>query len=144
MQQKSIFGRCLCGAVRFELVPPVRDVVVCHCRQCARWTGYAVAATAVEPSNLAIRSGSAQIKWFASSAHAERGFCGICGSSLFWKPGDATRIVVLAGTLEPPTGLSVVAHVYVGDKSDYYEIAGDAQQYEQSAEGGAARHLKPS
>lgn len=143
MSEQSKFGRCLCGAVRFELIPPVRHVVICHCRQCARWTGYAVAATAVAPHNLTIHTGSAEIKWFASSPHGERAFCSVCGSSLFWKPADATRIAVLAGTLDPPTGLTIAAHVYVGDKSDYYEIVDGAAQHSQSAKD-VAGLLKPS
>ena len=27
-------GGCLCGAVRYELVGPLRDVVNCHCSEC--------------------------------------------------------------------------------------------------------------
>lgn len=133
MQEEVIVGRCLCGAVSFELVPPIRDVIICHCRQCARWTGYAVAAAAIAPHNLTIRAGATELKWFASSSHAERGFCSVCGSSLFWKPTDATRIAVLAGTIEPPTRLVIAAHVYVGDKSDYYEIGDEAPRFSQGA-----------
>lgn len=130
MPQKPLTGSCLCGAIRFELSPPIRDVIVCHCRQCAQWTGYAVAAAAVDTNDFRLLSGAEALNWYAASAHAERGFCGVCGSSLFWKPSDGTRISVLAGALEPPTGLSVSAHIYVGSKSDYYDIADDAPQYE--------------
>jgi hypothetical protein len=30
-------GGCLCGAVRFEVLGPLRDVVLCHCGECRRW-----------------------------------------------------------------------------------------------------------
>lgn len=133
MPQTSLTGSCLCGAVRFELSPPIRDVIVCHCRQCAQWTGYAAAATAVATGNFKLVSGAKALKWYASSAHAERGFCGVCGSSLFWKPADGSRVCVLAGTLQPPTGIGVSAHIFVGSKSDYYDIADDALQYELGA-----------
>lgn len=129
MQHEVLSGRCMCGVVRFELAPPLRGVIVCHCRQCARWSGHVVAATAVAADRLTIRAGGAEIKWFTSSSKAERGFCSVCGSSLFWKPADSTRIAVLAGTLEPPTCLAIAAHVYVGDKSDYYEIGDGAPQF---------------
>jgi hypothetical protein len=133
MKDTAVSGRCLCGAVRFDLAPPIRDVIVCHCRQCAQWTGHAVAATAVPLDGLALRAGAAELKWYASSDHAERGFCGICGSSLFWKPADGTRIAVLAGTLEPPTGLAISAHIFVGEKSDYYDICDSAPRFSQGA-----------
>ncbi len=140
MQEKPITGRCLCGAVSFALAPPLRDVIVCHCRQCARWTGYAVAATAVAPDQLTVLTGADELKWFKSSGQAERGFCAACGSSLFWKPEDGTRIAVLAGALDPPTGLSVRAHIFVADKSDFYAIEDDAPQY---AAGAGSAALPP-
>ena len=130
MPQTPLNGRCLCGAIRFELSPPIRNVIICHCRQCAQWTGHAVAATAVATENFRLVSGAEALKWYKSSDHAERGFCGICGSSLFWKPADGSRMSVLAGALQPPTGLCVSAHIFVGSKSDYYDIGSDASQCE--------------
>jgi hypothetical protein len=128
MNDRTFTGRCLCGAVRFKLKPPIRDVIICHCRQCARWTGYAVAATAVSVGNFELLAGDDVLTWHASSEQAQRGFCATCGSSLFWKPSDGTRISVLAGSLDPPTGLAVTAHIFTESKSDYYEISGDALQ----------------
>lgn len=136
MPQNSLEGGCLCGAIRFRLSPPIRDVVVCHCRQCAKWTGSVVAATAVALENFELLSGADDLQWYAATPHAERGFCGRCGSSLFWRPADKSRISVLAGVLDPPTGLAVSAHIFVADKSDYYKISDDAPQF--AAGGGSA------
>lgn len=133
MDQKPISGRCLCGAVQFKLIPPLRNVIVCHCRQCAQWTGHAVAATAVAPQNFELLKGHDDLSWYSSSGHADRGFCRVCGSSLFWRPADQSRISILAGCLEPPTGLRVSAHIFTGNKSDYYEIADSAPQFEAGA-----------
>lgn len=126
-------GQCLCGAVRFTLRPPFRDVIVCHCRQCARWTGWAVPATAVNLESLEFTAGENTLKWYAASEHAKRGFCGTCGSSLFWRPNDGSRVAVLAGSLDPPTGLRVAAHIFTADKSDYYEICDGAPTFDGSA-----------
>lgn len=60
MQHEVLSGRCMCGVVRFELAPPIRGVIVCHCRQCARWSGHVVAATAVAADRLTIRAGGAR------------------------------------------------------------------------------------
>ncbi len=57
----------------------------------------------------------------------------MCGSSLFWKPADGTRIAVLAGTLDPPTEVRIGAHIFVASKSDYYEIPEGAPQFERGA-----------
>lgn len=115
-------GQCLCGAVRFRLEPPLRDVVVCHCRQCAQWTGHAVAMTSVAPDRLSFGAGAGNVGWYQSSTEAQRGFCKTCGSALFWRPMDNSRISVAAGALDPPTGLKIGSHIFVADKSDYFDI----------------------
>lgn len=124
--RQQLNGRCLCGAVSFAIRAPFRPVIMCHCRQCARWTGSALPATAVALDRFELLSGAHDLAWYSASDRAARGFCRSCGSSLFWKPADGSRISVLAGTLDPPTGLSVAAQVFVDDKSDYYDIAGSA------------------
>jgi len=68
--------------------------------------------------------------WFASSNAAERGFCNRCGGNLFWRPlkDDRGWTSIMAGTLDPPTHLKLKQHIFVGDKSDYYEIMDGASQ----------------
>lgn len=127
------FGRCLCGSISFELHGSLRPVIVCHCRQCARWSGHVVAATAVPADAMRLLTGESDLVWYRSSPAAERGFCRTCGSNLFWKPASGGRISVLAGALEPPTGLKMVAHIFTADKSDYYEISDGVQCFAQSA-----------
>ena len=76
------------------------------------------------------------LKWYASSKRAERGFCAQCGSSLFWRPVDQPGMGILAGTLDQPTGLKTIGHIFVGEKADFLEIDGDdAPQFESSSHG---------
>ncbi|MFV2091563.1 MAG: GFA family protein, partial [Hyphomicrobiales bacterium] len=58
-----------------------------------------------------------------------RGFCGTCGSSLFWRFVDGPNISVMAGTLTPPTGLHVECHIFVDDLSDYCTLPDDAPHH---------------
>ena len=60
--------------------------------------------------------------WYRSSSTAERGFCSRCGSNLFWRPTGEQRVAITAGSLDAPTGLELTEHIFVADKSDYYEI----------------------
>lgn len=115
----GIQGRCLCGAVEFTVDGPLRSVVYCHCKMCRRTSGHFVAATACALPHLSIRP-TQSLRWYRSSAEAQRGFCGRCGSNLFWKPDSATHVSIMAGTLDDPTGLTAAAHIYVGEKADYY------------------------
>ena len=129
--QQTLTGRCLCGAVAFAIRAPFRPIIACHCRQCARWTGHAVYATAVAPERFELKTGMAELAWFRASNTAGRGFCKACGSSLFWKPDSGTHISVLAGCLDPPTGLTVASHIFTGEASDYHIIPDDAPWHDQ-------------
>ncbi|MEA2418818.1 MAG: hypothetical protein QOE60_1024 [Thermoleophilaceae bacterium] len=117
-------GRCLCGAVRYEIDGPLRDVSVCHCVECRRWQGSPGGYTAAPREALRV-AGEDRLRWIdgpESDAHARRGFCGECGSSLFWDAPDRDTISIAAGTLDPPTGLKTVTHIYTASASDYYEL----------------------
>jgi hypothetical protein len=46
---------------------------------------------------------------------------------------DATGII--AGTLNSPTGLKTIGHIFVAEKSDFYEITDDHPQYQASSNG---------
>jgi hypothetical protein len=119
-----VSGRCLCGAVRFEVDGPLRDVILCHCVECRRWHGHVCAATSVASDALRFVS-DAGLRWIdspASDAHARRGFCGECGSSLFWDAPDRDTISIAAGTLDQPTGLKTVGQIHTADAGDYYEV----------------------
>jgi hypothetical protein len=117
-------GGCLCGGVRYEIHGPLRDVIACHCSQCRRTSGHFVAATQARTADLVLRE-SGTLRWYRSSSEAERGFCSRCGGNLFWRPTapDAGVTSIMAGTLDAPTGLRVMQHIFVADKSDYYEIS---------------------
>jgi len=122
-QASKVFARgsCLCEAVRFEIHGPLRPVIYCHCQMCRRWSGHIVAASACAREHLALSS-PGRLQWYSASPKARRGFCGSCGSSLFWEPSGGDYVALMAGTLESPTGLTGVEHIYVADAGDYYQI----------------------
>jgi hypothetical protein len=115
-------GSCLCGAVRFVVRGPLRDVINCHCAMCRKTHGHVGAYTACAPGDLAFAEDRG-LRWYRSSPEARRGFCCECGGTLFWEPADRGHISIAAGTLDPPTGLVTIGDIYVADKGDYYEIA---------------------
>jgi hypothetical protein len=88
---------------------------------CRRTSGHFVAATACAREDLVLSS-SASLRWYQSSASARRGFCGQCGSNLFWDPVGEARVSIMAGTLNPPTGLGAQGHIFVAEAGDYYRI----------------------
>jgi hypothetical protein len=125
-------GGCLCGAVRYAVAGPLRPVVLCHCTQCRKSTGHFMAATAARHRDFRLLA-EAELRWYASSDSARRGFCGRCGSTLFWQGHGRDYLSIAAGTLDGATGLSSACHVHVADKGDYYAIeAGVPQRFDGS------------
>ena len=65
------------------------------------------------------------LRWIDSpdSEHdARRGFCGECGSSLFWLAPGRERISIAAGGLDAPTGIRTMGQIWVESAGDYYEL----------------------
>ncbi|NRB02616.1 MAG: GFA family protein [Rhodobacteraceae bacterium] len=119
MTQPQATGSCLCGQVRFVVTGPLRPVVACHCVQCRKTSGHHVAATGAARDAVQI---SGEVTWYASSDTARRGFCGRCGSNLFWD-GPGTHLSIFAGTLDGAPELTMAGHIYCADKGAYYDIA---------------------
>jgi hypothetical protein len=108
--------------VRFRVDGDLPPPDACHCRQCRKHSGHFFASTDVPRSAVTV-AGSEHVSWFRSSAKARRGFCAICGSSLFWDPFDRDWIGLAMGAFDLPTATRLGIHVHVADKGDYYEIA---------------------
>jgi hypothetical protein len=131
-------GRCLCGAVSFEVRGPLRDVLMCHCDECRRWHGHASASAAAAKQDLVLLEDRG-LRWIQSprsDARARRGFCAECGSSLFWDAPGRETTSIAAGALDPPTGLRVASHWFVSEAGDYYDLPEDGlPRHERSGEG---------
>jgi hypothetical protein len=120
-------GGCLCGSVRYEVRGPLRDVLTCRCIECRRWSGHVFAATAARREHLVLLE-SGSLRWLESphsESNARRGFCSECGSSLFWDAPVRETISIAAGSLDEPTGLRLIGHVYVSQTADYDELPED-------------------
>ncbi len=116
-------GSCLCGAVKYEVHGPLRDVIACHCTQCRKQTGNYLSSTAAQDGDLRIVEDRG-LKWYRSSDKAKRGFCSECGSVLFWKGDGRDYTSIAAGSVDGPTGVKLAGHIFCDDAGDYYEIAG--------------------
>ena len=120
-ERESFPGGCLCGAVRYVARGPLRDVLICHCVDCLRFHGGPGAYTALPKDDLELVADGG-LRWRTSpesDAAADRGFCGECGSSLFWRAPARTTISVAAGTLDGPSGLRTIGHIYDAQRADW-------------------------
>jgi hypothetical protein len=118
-------GGCLCGAVRYEVHGPLRPIVICHCSQCRRMMSHVMAASAARQRDFHLTPGS-PLQWYDSSSEARRGFCGRCGSTLFWQAAAREYISIAAGTLDQADDLRIACHIHVADKAAYETVPDDA------------------
>ncbi|MBU0653511.1 MAG: GFA family protein [Gammaproteobacteria bacterium] len=125
-------GGCLCGAVRFEITGPIRNIVYCHCSQCRKAQGSAFATNGiVQTADFHIIAGEGQLTGYESTPGQTKYFCKVCGSPILSKRDSVPEQVrIRLGTIESDIAERPVAHIFVGSKACWEEIGGDLPQYE--------------
>ena len=75
-------GRCLCGALNYQLDGPVAAMVHCHCSMCRKHHGTGFATFVAGPlAGYRWNSGEDRLVRYRSSPKGMRSFCGVCGSA---------------------------------------------------------------
>jgi hypothetical protein len=118
---KEISGRCLCGAVSFTAETDNRCIDACHCAMCRRWMGGPFLGLAHK--GAVSFEGAEHIGIYKSSDWAERAFCRLCGSSLYWRFGGTDEYSFCAGTLDDQSGLALTTEIFIDEKPGYYAFA---------------------
>ena len=104
MNDNIVAGACLCGAVKFEVTLPSLWCAHCHCSQCQRFHGAPLVTwVGFNSDSFRVTAGADILRWYHSSAPAQRGFCGDCGSSILFRserwPGEMH--VCLTNLIDP-------------------------------------------
>ena len=114
-------GSCLCKAVRIAVEGDLPRPNACHCSACRKQSGHYGASLDVPRSALHVE-GEDKVQWYRSSQKVRRGFCGECGSNLFWDPLHQDWTAIAMGVFDEPSGTTLSMHIFVSEKGDYYEI----------------------
>jgi hypothetical protein len=125
----DVSGGCYCGSVRYRASGVPAQVTECHCSQCRKQSGHRYASTGAKTSDMEIE-GADKITWYRASPEAERGFCSVCGSTLFWKCSNEDYTGILAASIDEPNDLEVTKHIFVESKGGYYEISDGLPRFE--------------
>ncbi|MDU8942371.1 GFA family protein [Ovoidimarina sediminis] len=128
----STEGGCLCGAIRYRLAETPTEFGACHCGMCRKSSGGVGLAMEVPDGGLTFTEGEDRIASFQSSDWAERAFCPVCGSGLYWRmtaEGPAKGLTILnAGTLDDMNGMAFTHEIYVDNQPDCYAFAGERKR----------------
>ena len=126
MTTDRIEGHCLCGAVTVRATPKRLNVEACHCTMCRRWSG--LAYLGVQCGSEVEIEGEEHVVRYRSSEWAERGFCGVCGSNLFFHYLPKDTYGLLAGLFPDHALQPLNEEIFIDQKPDYYAFAGDTQK----------------
>ena len=118
-------GQCLGGAVSVDATAARDALAACHCDMCRRWTSSILMTIPAEARSLQV---SGPVRTFRSSDWAERAFCEVCGSSLWYRvtaPGQLHGQTQLAARLfDNAAGARLKLEVYSDKKPGGYAFEG--------------------
>lgn len=116
-------GHCLCAAVGVSIRKASRDVAVCHCRMCRRWSGGPLLVVKCGPD--VSFEGEDGISVFSSSDWAERGFCSRCGTHLFYRLKKSGFYAVPVGLFDGDEEWVLEQQMFIDEKPPFYAFANE-------------------
>lgn len=117
-------GACLCGALRYEVDGPLRDMGHCHCSLCRKHHGSAFATyVAADPNAVRVLAGEHALASYRSSPSVTRWFCATCGAIAKYVHAASEAVYLPAGNLEGELGVGEQVHIFVGSKAPWYTIS---------------------
>jgi hypothetical protein len=128
---RMLAGKCLCGAVRYEVADAFRYALNCHCSNCRRATGSAFKPFAgIERDKLTVVQGTDALRLYGD-ATTHDAHCGTCGSLLYSVVREGAYVHVTLGTLVDDPSVRPSAHIFVGSKAPWYTITDDLPQHDE-------------
>ncbi len=130
---EPLTGSCLCGAIRFTIDIPVKELRACHCRNCQKASGASGSVNAVVPSaSFRITHGTPK----RYSAHADSGrllhryFCADCGSPIYSQRDLAPEtVVVRAGLFDNAGEMKIAANIWTASARPWASIDPSTTQH---------------
>ncbi|MEO0822577.1 MAG: GFA family protein [Pseudomonadota bacterium] len=118
-------GQCLCGAVQITLPAPLATSDACHCSMCRKLTsgGPLFALHCAGGAKPAV-SGEEHVTVYRSSDWAERAFCSICGTPLWYRFIEDDFHSISAGLFDG-NALTLEKQIFIEEKPALYDLAND-------------------
>jgi len=113
-------GQCLCGAVTFTAKVGT-TFNICYCKMCQRWS--AGAFMGVPTTEFDVTEGRAHLATVRTSDWAERAFCRLCGSNIYYKADAMPNPAVTLGNLDDTSGLVPTRQYFIDKKPKGFSIA---------------------
>ena len=136
MRKEALAGSCLCGSVRFEIMPPFSGFRYCHCSRCRKATGSAHAANIFLPQG--------QLTWLAGESLIRRYdlsgakrfavcFCTQCGTRLPHRIAGTENYLVPAGVLDASPDQRPDVSIFWGSRAQWFVETQELPKFEEYA-----------
>ena len=128
---RTLAGKCLCGAVHYAVADEFVYALNCHCSKCRRATGSAFKPFAgIERKKLSVSKGADSVLLFGDE-NTHDAHCKVCGSLLYSVVRDGAFVHVTMGTLVDDPSIRPTAHIFVGSKAPWFTITDRLPQHEE-------------
>ena len=121
-------GRCLCGAVTYELTGDPMATAVCHCEHCQRQSGGAFSVNLIAlPTQLDV---SGELRTYTETGehddgeYVHRRFCASCGSPIVSEMIQTGLIAVKVGTLDDKSDIQPNLEAWCVDRQPWVDLPG--------------------
>jgi len=121
-------GGCFCGALRYEVTAAPFNQSNCHCSMCRRSSAAPFMAWFSAP-RIGVRFTQGTLNYFRSSAAAQRGFCGNCGTQLTFEEDGAEEIDLSLCSLDDPEQLPPLDHIHTVSQLTWIKLDDGLPQY---------------
>jgi hypothetical protein len=129
-------GKCLCGAVEYEVEDAFEYAMNCHCSNCRRTTGSAFKPIAgIARERMRVLKGDEAVLVYGNPDEAHDVHCATCGSLVYSVVRESAYVHVPMGTLADTPTIRPTAHIFVGSKAPWYDITDDLPQYREFPDG---------
>lgn len=122
-------GHCVCGAVEITIREYGNFVYTCHCNTCRRMNSGPVLSVDPGPKeNVAFPRGEEKITIYHDE-DVERGFCSVCGTTLFWHDPATNHYCMNAELFDDIIqAASFELELFYDSKPSYYAFAGNRKK----------------
>ncbi|MGJ8528122.1 GFA family protein [Maritalea sp.] len=125
-------GKCLCGAVTYQVDGQPVVVAQCHCDECRRLSGTGHTIGAMFPIAAVTMNGKLNEFRYQSDKESAvtKSFCGKCGSPIFGTNSRTPDHLTLSlGSMDDATELDVQVVIFERDKKHWDQLGPDVMSF---------------
>lgn len=121
MDEQTLSGSCLCGAVRYTAQGNIERFYHCHCKRCRKATGTGHATNLFLKGTLVWDQGEERIGFFKlpEAARFSNTFCRQCGARLPRVVPELNAVMIPAGSLDDDPGCKPQARIFLGSRAKW-------------------------